>query len=46
MMRYTPGLRDCKQISNISAFAGKCRIVDGVKEASIFMASLPTVFQL
>ena len=40
------GLRGRRQISNISAFLGKCRIVGGIKEASIFMSILSTVSQL
>ena len=45
-VRHPPILRDCWQISKLSAFVGKCRIVGGVKEASIFMPILPTVSQL
>ena len=42
-VRHPPGLRGSRQISNISAFVSKCRIVGGVKEASIFILILQTV---
>ena len=41
-----PGFRGCRQISKMSAFADECRVVGGVKEASIFIPDLPTVSQL
>ena len=42
-VRHPPGLRDCRQISKILAFVGKYRVSGSIKEASIFMPTLPKV---
>ena len=45
-MRHSPDLRDCRLISNISAFVGKSSIAGGIQQAPLFMPILPTVSQL